>query len=354
MIPASLRCILIVLILARLSISSLAAPVLEVLGRDYNFPHAVPDLPTKLSDFSDLEINTFTTDDGVQLAYWEAGSGRPLVFLPGWSANGAQYVNLLYLLRQYYHVFVLDPRNQGLSEKVEKGARVSRLAADVRAFALHEGLQDADYCGWSMGAAVLWSYIDLYGTTGVRKVIFIDEPPSIYAHEDWSESERLAAGGITTSAERLVDAFTKGRPTHRLIVDPSALERYMARDSLAFVNSEAFSSEFIVNNPNAMAQVLFDHATNDWRDVLKHKINVPTAIFTGENSNYVASQKWIHETIPHSRLWIYSDADQGDHFLIFKNPKKFAADLQSFLDETTLSADQDRLDQQSSALPRPR
>jgi non-heme chloroperoxidase len=25
---------------------------------------------------------------------------------------------------------------------------------------------------------------------------------------------------------------------------------------------------------------LFNHATNDWRDVIRHKIHVPTAIFT--------------------------------------------------------------------------
>jgi len=28
--------------------------------------------------------------------------------------------------------------------------------------------------------------------------------------------------------------------------------------------------------------VLFDHVTNDWRDVLQTKIDVPTAIFTEE------------------------------------------------------------------------
>jgi len=29
----------------------------------------------------------------VKLSYWEAGSGKPLVFIPGWSANGAEYIN---------------------------------------------------------------------------------------------------------------------------------------------------------------------------------------------------------------------------------------------------------------------
>lgn len=85
------------LALAATSSAAFAAPALQVLGRDFAFPHQVEGLPAKLSDFKDLQINTFTTGDGVKLTYWEAGKGRPLIFVPGWSANGAEYVNVMYL-----------------------------------------------------------------------------------------------------------------------------------------------------------------------------------------------------------------------------------------------------------------
>jgi pimeloyl-ACP methyl ester carboxylesterase len=81
-----------------------------------------------------------------------------------------------------------------------------------------------------------------------------------------------------------------------------------------------------------MSLVLFDHATNDWRDVVSNKIDVPTAIFTGENSNNVPSQKWMQSVIPGSELHVYGAAEQGDHFLAFKNPTKFTDDLTSFLE----------------------
>ena len=106
-----------------------AAPAIEVLGKDYTFPHKLGGLPAKLSDFQDLQINTFTTGDGVKLSYWEAGSGKPLVFIPGWSANGAEYINVLYLLSKHYHVYVLDPRNQGLSQNAAHEFRC-QVAAD--------------------------------------------------------------------------------------------------------------------------------------------------------------------------------------------------------------------------------
>jgi pimeloyl-ACP methyl ester carboxylesterase len=98
---------------------------------------------------------------------------------------------------------------------------------NLKEFAEHAGLQSADYCGWSMGASVLWSYIDLFGTKGIRKAAFIDEPISIYSHADWSEQEQLEACGMTTSPEKMIAAFTTGAPANNLIVDISAVERAM-------------------------------------------------------------------------------------------------------------------------------
>lgn len=308
-----------------------ADPAIQVLGKDFTFPNKIEGLPNKLSDFGALQINSFQTSDGVKLAYWEAGSGQPLIFVPGWSANGAEYVNVLYLLSKKYHVFVIDPRNQGLSQNVEYGTRIARYGADLKEFIAHIGASKVDICGWSMGASVVWSYIDLFGTSQIRKAAFIDEPISIYTHADWSEQQRLDAGGMTTSAERMISAFG-GAPTNDQVVDMNAVHRYMDDSSLSFQNSEAFAREFIKSDPKFMSLVLFDHATNDWRDVVSHKIDVPTAIFTGENSNNVPSQRWMQSVIPGSELFVYSKADDGDHFLAFKNPKKFTDDLSSFLE----------------------
>jgi len=323
---------LCVLALSFASLNVQAESAQKVLGSDFVFPNKLAGLPAKLSDFKDLQINTFTTSDGVKLNYWEAGSGKPLVFIPGWSANGAEYINVLYLLSKQYHVYVLDPRNQGLSQRVAYGNRIARYATDLKEFGEHLGLQTADYCGWSMGASVLWSYIDLFGTKGIRKLVFIDEPISIYSHADWTEQERLEAGGMTTSLERMVATFSTGAPTNNLVVDTKVMERYVAKDSPYYVNSEAFAEKFIQNDPKFLSLVLFDHASNDWRDVLRQKIDRPTAIFTGEYSNNLPSQRWMQSVIPDATLYVYTKAEQGDHFLAFKNPFKFSEDMKAFLE----------------------
>lgn len=311
---------------------TLAAPALEVLGRDFIFPNQLEGLPAKLSGFKALQITQFETSDGVKLSYWEAGSGQPLVFIPGWSANGAEFINVMYLLSKHYHVYVIDPRNQGLSQQVNYGGHIARYAMDLKEFSDHLGLKSADVVGWSMGAAVLWSYIDLFGSQRLHKAVFVDEPVSIYAHADWTEQQRLDAGGMTSSVERMVAAFTRGGPSNQMVVDMKVIERAMAKDSPYYVNSEAFANAFIKTNPEYSAKVLFDHASNDWSDVIRNKIRLPVAIFSGEYSNNLPSQRWIASVIPNARLYAYTREQQGDHFLMFKNPFKFTQDLRNFLE----------------------
>ena len=38
----------------------------------------------------------------------------------------------------------------------------------------------------------------------------------------------------------------------------------------------------------------------------------------------------MHSVIRESVLYVYDKTEQGDHFLAFKNPQKFAADLHRF------------------------
>jgi pimeloyl-ACP methyl ester carboxylesterase len=302
----TIRALSVALFLATLTGFVFAAPAIQVLGRDFSFPNALPGMPQKLSDFPGLQINSFTAQDGVKLSYWEAGKGKPLIFIPGWSANGAQYINVMVLLAQQYRVIVLDPRNQGLSQKVDFGNRIARHSMDVHELGQHLGLKSAAYVGHSMGAAILWSYIDLFGTKTISKVAFVDEPISIYAHADWSEQERREAGGTTTSPERMVAAFTAGGPVNALTTDLKVFERSQLMDSPYYQNSESFSAAFIKNDPAALARVLFNHTVSDWRDVVRHKINIPAAIFSGEESNNLPSQRWAQSVVPGAQLFSYT------------------------------------------------
>lgn len=70
-------------VIAALSSAALAAPAMQVLGKDFTFPSQLEGMPAKLSDFKTMQVNSFDTSDGVKLSCGEAGSGKSLVFFPG-------------------------------------------------------------------------------------------------------------------------------------------------------------------------------------------------------------------------------------------------------------------------------
>lgn len=294
---------------------------LSLLKKDYVFPHDIPETLSRLSDFEDLEIQSFTTSDKVTLRYWAAGSGKPLIFLPGWSGNGTHFTYVMYLLRHHYRVYALDYRNHGLSDPADYGNRISRFTMDVKEFTEHLGIESAYFAGHSMGSAILWNFIDLFGTSAILKAAFIDQPPSILSRADMNTQERLEAGAMCDTADELIESLTSHEPSMMTFAPNTAYSE----------NVSHLSSQLIPTNHELMSKVLYDHASNDWRDVISKKIDIPTAIFTGEYSPNLPSQRWINSVVPHSDLYVYTKAEHGDHLLIAKNPVKFAKDLNSFL-----------------------
>ena len=70
-----------------------------------------------------------TISGGLKLSYLEAGEGKPLVMLPGWSQSAAEFKHQVSALAEGRRVIALDLRGHGESDKPAGGYRISRLAA---------------------------------------------------------------------------------------------------------------------------------------------------------------------------------------------------------------------------------
>ena len=97
-----------------------------------------------------------TTNDGVTLRYEEAGSGKPLVCIPGWSQTAAQFKHQLSGLSDRYRVMAVDMRGHGESDKPDNGYTIQRLAKDVQDLLIARNLTDVTLMGHSMGSSVIW------------------------------------------------------------------------------------------------------------------------------------------------------------------------------------------------------
>jgi len=272
---------------------------------------------------------TFTTSDGVRLHYIEAGSGKPLVLIPGWSQSAAQFKYQIAGLSDKYRVIAIDMRGHGDSDKPEYGYRIHRLSADVHEFLVAKNLKDVALGGHSMGCSVIWGYWELFGSDRLSKLVLIDQMPMITANPTWSDAEKVNAGAILDK-NSLYDitnslAGADGVKTSEGFVTGMFTKNY-PRDDLNWVIQQNLK----MPRPYA-ARLLYDHATNDWRDQIP-RINIPTLV-VGAKASLVGwkSQRWVSSQIKGSRVEIFEEAEGGNHFMFMENPTKFNAIVREFV-----------------------
>jgi pimeloyl-ACP methyl ester carboxylesterase len=66
--------------------------------------------------------------------YEEAGSGTPIVFIPGWSSSTEYSQRQFAHFLKNYRAITFDPRSQGLSSKTLENNRYLQHGADLKAF----------------------------------------------------------------------------------------------------------------------------------------------------------------------------------------------------------------------------
>ena len=270
-----------------------------------------------------------TTNDGVRLALIEKGSGRPLVLVPGWSQTARQFAAQIDGLAGRYRVIAYDHRGHGQSEKPAHGYKIQRLAQDLKDVLDALDLEDAAVAGHSMGSSVLWCYWDLFGAHRIGSAIFIDQMPAITAMPSWTPEERLVAGTILDHASMPATIEALGGPqgieTTTSMVGGMFTASYPPEQLAAVVALN-------LQMPRAhAAALLYNHATQDWRDV------IPTVrwrtLVVGGKASFVSwqSQVWIQEQIPEAQLELFGADEGGQHFMFMENAAKFNTVLKEFL-----------------------
>lgn len=261
------------------------------------------------------------TSDGVELHYDEAGKGRTILLIPGWSQTAAQFGAQLEGLRHRYRLIAMDHRGHGESEKPEHGYRIARLARDLRDVLEALDLDEVTLLGHSMGCSVIWSYLDTFGSNGIDRLVLVDQMPVIMANPVWAEEERLAAGPILDH-----ESFF---PTINGLASQGGAE--VTRQFVGGMFTDAYDRgrvdwaiEQNLKLPRRhAATLLYNHATQDWRDVIR-RIDLPTLIIGGRRSLVDwRSQVWIQSVIQGSRLEIFEEHEGGNHFMFMENPAKF-------------------------------
>jgi pimeloyl-ACP methyl ester carboxylesterase len=262
-----------------------------------------------------------TTSDGVNLHYLEAGSGKPILMIPGWSQTAEQFKYQLSGLSDRYRMIAVDMRGHGESDKPEFGYKISRLAKDTQDLIHALDLDEVNILGHSMGSSVIWNYYDLFGPERLSKLLLIDQMPMITSNPAWSEAERVNSGAIfdPQSLYETINALAgpDGVETTRGFIG-NMVTKSIAEEEKAWI----IERNLTMPRQHA-ATLLYNHATQDWRDLIP-RLELPTLVVGGRVSVVPwRSQEWIAQRIPGARLEIFEEEEGGNHFMFIEAPEKF-------------------------------
>jgi len=118
-----------------------------------------------------------TSGGGVRIHYIEAGKGRAILFVPGFTAPGWMWQKQITHFAKTHRVVAMDPRAQGESSQTAEGLYPAARAGDIKAVVDQLKLAPVVLVGHSMGAAEVAAYVDQFGTDTLAALVFVDGWP---------------------------------------------------------------------------------------------------------------------------------------------------------------------------------
>ena len=252
-------------------------------------------------------------ESGPLIRYAEQGdpAGEPLILLHGYTDSWYSYSRLLPLLEPGgYHVFAIDQRGHGCSERPVGEYTVDGFAADVDGFMDAVGLRRATLVGHSMGSQVARRVAERYPHRVSRLVLI---------------GAILAVNEATRELQAAVRALED--PV------PADFVREFQESTIHVPVPVSFFEGVVAESLRVPARVWHEVldgllASDDRADL--GRIAAPTLILWGEQDAYFprAEQDHLAAAIPNARLHVYPETGHCPHW---ERPEQVARELAAFL-----------------------
>ncbi len=266
---------------------------------------------------------TFKTNDNVEIYYEVKGEGKTLFMLPGWTCTTNFWKKNVDELSKHFKVVCMDMRGHGESEKVMHSHRISRYAMDVKNLLDYLDLEDVTVLGWSMGASILWSYIELFGNYRIKGLVCVDQSPAQYTGPDWTWGQKGCYD---------VEMFIRTCYDAKYAPEESAAGLVKA---CLYNEPSAEEAEFLKNEickcpPYVRIEIMRDHTNLDWRDFIPN-IKLPTLVLCARHSNVFDwhGSAWVGENIEGAKIEFF---ENSGHMLFWDEPEKFNNVVKEFVE----------------------
>lgn len=280
-----------------------------------------------------------------------------ILLMHGFSGSSSYFTRNLAALSKEHWVVAPDMRGHGASDRTRGGYHVARLAADLRDVvgAIREAAAPDDVqivpVGCSIGAAVLWTYVELFGDADFAGFVFADQAPlqDRSAFDAWDET-RAHRGCYDEATTRAAQRAWVETPedAHRGLVRDCLGYRFAPEDGDAVgpeqeARDEAFFTGISRLCEGAwLARLLADHTRYDHREAVE-RITKPTLVLAARRTGCFPLEG-MRETVrrvekgsgnPSLARW--SVYDSG-HWMFYEEPEKFNKEIADFVADCVAKA----------------
>jgi pimeloyl-ACP methyl ester carboxylesterase len=269
----------------------------------------------------------FAKLDDARIAWYERGSGPPLVMAIGTGSTMGEWdPALLRLLAQNHRLILFDYPGIGRSSRLEGGRTSFAALADTTAdFMDAIGLDQADVLGWSMGGFVM-QQLAIRHPEAVRRLILAGTNPGGDHAVLGDDDDQDADSDPDPSEAQVISILYPRTPTGR-----AEGRAFFDRLDTASESGE-IPDDFDVPASTVRAQVAAEDPwlrSNANSDALKG-LRMPALVTAGRRDRVTppANARWIARQIPGARLEHFDDA----HAFLFRARAVFVRLVDDFLD----------------------
>lgn len=270
------------------------------------------DSSSVVNDSTTLRFSNIKLKTGVRLHYAEQGdpSGPVVLMLHGFSDSWFSYSRVLSVMDRKYHIYILDQRGHGKSDRPETGYTPRDFAEDALAFLEAKRIESATVVGHSMGSFVA-QHLATLAPSRVTNLVLIG-------------SAYTAKNGVVLGLREEIELL-KDPVSEKFIRDfqTGTIARPVPEEFLGTVFSE--SGKLPARVWKAVVNGLLTGA-----DAELTKIKAPTLIIWGDRETVFlrAEQDKLITGIAKSQFRSYEGTG---HSPTWEEPERVARDLQEFI-----------------------
>ena len=257
--------------------------------------------------------------DDIQIAYTDAGVGRPVVLIHGYPFNRSLWNEQVEALSNSYRVIVPDLRGFGESDASTGTAGMNRMAQDVAQLLDHLQISQAVIGGLSMGGYVALAFYKQFPSR-VRALVLADTRAQGDTEEAKQTRAQQAEKALSEGMAGIADAMLPKLLTPETVSKrPEIVKR--VRDMM------------LRTKPEGAAAALLGMAAREDQTEALSSITSPTLILVGAEDAItpVADSEKMHQSIAGSRLVVLENAG---HVSNLERTQQFNEALLKFLRES--------------------